>query len=519
MVMVSHVTELQMHSGVSMINLKKIHIILLIFILSLNVSANKAKLKELFDFGINVYNYEFALKELNDEDFIKLIKNNDKIDIQSELIVNFIFYSSKKPDEAVDKLEAEIGLGYLKGENIKNVDFLFSFIKFVKVYFFKDKFLADIIDTMREFKLLEKLYENDPWIYVINALVLYTFSTEKSMESYELPFYDKIERAIYSNFQESKLNYATANFFKNVGLRNPSAHRLATVQYQKAIAMAPDNKVLKIVCLKNLIRLLEVYKISSVEAPVWLEELIYAYTIDIDPNDAFAYNNLAFLYATKMNRAEDALKLAQTAYDMRKEEASILDTLAYAHLVNGNFEEARKFFEKAYSIDSKNSTVLKHISDFYLFLDQRELAVKYLNEYIKIVKNDNGAKNNLAFLLALLDRELDFAKSLIDDVLSDDKNKTPAYMDTLGWILYKQGKYNEALKIFENIEEEEAEILIHQGLVHAKLQNYEKSLNFFRKALNLDSENENVLKNYILLYNMIKYNMKDPFYKEFIWMD
>ena len=117
--------------------------------------------------------------------------------------------------------------------------------------------------------------------------------------SISFPFYEKIEFAIYNSDNKSKLHYSVGNFFKNTGLKNPSAHRIAVIEYQKALDAAPENKALKTIVLKNLITFHDVYSINNSEVPIWLSELIYKYTIDINPIDAFAYNNLAYLYVKK----------------------------------------------------------------------------------------------------------------------------------------------------------------------------------------------------------------------------
>ncbi|MGM0607772.1 MAG: tetratricopeptide repeat protein [Candidatus Muiribacteriota bacterium] len=505
-----------------MLNFNKkvyLYIFILIFVFSINVSA-KTRLKEFFDFGINIFTYSFSLNELDYDDFASLIKNNEKIDVQAELIVNYIFYSEKTPLEALDILEEDIARSYLEGEAFANSDFLFTFTNFLYLYFNDDNKLTYYIDSLREISLIKRVHSNDPWIYIISSMIQYFYSRTSAMEDYEIDYYENIEYVVQSDHQDAKVSFAIGNFFKKTARNNPSAHKLAVIQFQKAVHFASDDTVLKIVALKKFISIMEIYKTSFAEVPVWLEELIYQYTIKVDPNDPYAYNNLAFLYITRTDKTKEGLELAKDAYEMRKGDANILDTLAYAYFANGDFDKARKFFEKAYSVEPDNKKVLKHISDFYLVLDQREIAKKYLKKYIKLEPADFPAMNNLAYLLAILDKELDYALELITEVIENASEPDNVYYDTWGWILYKKGEYDKARGILEKIQSyDDAEILIHKAFLYTKLEEYDKGLEYFRKVIKEMPDNDDFLNNYFVLRNLVENNMLKEFEKEFIWMD
>ena len=503
-----------------MINKRKslILLLLLTFFFSFQTNAaKKAELKEVFDYGINIFDYDFSFREFKFDDVMKILKNNKKLDVQTEVIINWLFYA-KDYEKAFSELEVGLGTAFLKNEPIQNLDYIFAFVKFIKVYNIEEKFLEDIVDVMREFTLLEKLYKGNPWIYLISSDIMFLFSKERLMEKYQLPFYEKVEYAIYNGAEEPKVHYAVANFFKLAGKKNPSAHKLSVIEYQKAINFDPDNVVLKTSVLKNLVSILEIYNMSGINSPVWLQELIYNYTIDINPNDAFAYNNLAYLYIKDLGKVDKALEYAKKAYSIRPEEPPILDTLALCHMGNSEYDKARKYFEKAYSIEPGNKDVLRHMSDFYLVIDQKELSIRYMKEYLKKDPNDIEIMNNLAYLLATEGIELDLAQQLIEKVLQMDKENSAIYMDTLGWIYYKKKRYKDSLKVFNDIKTaEDAEILIHKAYVHAKLSMYKESMIYFRKVIKVSPEDDVALNNWSVLRNLIENDNKIDFMKNFIW--
>jgi len=504
------------------IDLKKILIVIMLLsfvIVAPCINSKKSELKETFDFGINIFDYDFKLSGLNFDDVMKILKNNNHIDVQTEIIINWLFYS-KDYEKALSELEVGVGTAFLKNEPIQNRDFIFAFLKFIKVYNIEEKFLEDYVDVLREFSLLEKLYKNDPWIYIVYSDIMYLFSKEKTMADYQLPFYEKVEYAIYNGVEDSKTHYAVANFFRLAGKKNPSAHKLSVIEYQKSVNLDPKNIVLKTSVLKNLVSILQIYNISGISSPIWLRELIYKYTLDINPSDAFAYNNLAYLYIKELGKAKEALEYAKKAYSIRPEEANILDTLALCYMGLSDYDEARKYFEKAYSLEPSNIDVLRHMSDFYLVIDQTELSIKYMKEYLKKNPNDLEIMNNLAYLLSVRGEDLDLAQKIIGKVLDADKENTGIYLDTLGWIYYKKKRYKDALKVFNDIKDtKDYEILIHKGFVCAKLSMYKEAMIFFRKAIKANPSSDLALNNWSVLRNLTENNSKIDFMKNFKWED
>lgn len=85
--------------------------------------------------------------------------------------------------------------------------------------------------------------------------------------------------------------------------------------------------------------------------------------------------------------------------------------------------------------------------DFYQALGVVDEAV---DSYIKALEHnpDNiNAINNYSYMMAEMDMNLDQCASLMRRVISIEGNN-PTYLDTYGWILYKQGRYSQAKAVF-----------------------------------------------------------------------
>ena len=220
-----------------------------------------------------------------------------------------------------------------------------------------------------------------------------------------------------------------------------------------------------------------------------------------------------------MGKPEEALKFAENAYKIRSGDAEIIDTLAYCYFLNGEIEKARKYYEKAYSVDSKSLNILEHIADFYIFAKQPKLGIRYLEEYLRIRDNNPDILNNLAYLYCLENINLDKAEELVSLAIEKDENKKDIYLDTLGWILYKKKRYTDSSKIFDSIKDNDVEILAHKGIVYAKIGNYNKAMENFRMAMLAEPENKVFTKNFVILFNLIEYNDKIRYMKDFQWIE
>jgi uncharacterized protein HemY len=116
---------------------------------------------------------------------------------------------------------------------------------------------------------------------------------------------------------------------------------------------------------------------------------------------------------------------------------------------------------------------------------------------------DNSTFNNdLGYVLADNNRDLDNAEKMIRKALEEDRklrNKIPdlppelnhdstAYLDSLGWVLFKKKKYQEAKKELleatkDKVDGQHVEILDHLGDVHMALGEKAEAIAVWKHAL------------------------------------
>lgn len=95
----------------------------------------------------------------------------------------------------------------------------------------------------------------------------------------------------------------------------------------------------------------------------------YGKVLQMEPNQATAHNNLAWLYATaddpKYRNPGAALEHAQRAVELTQwKDARFIDTLAEALFANGNFAEAVKVQTKTLQLDPKNQEYQEHMARY-----------------------------------------------------------------------------------------------------------------------------------------------------------
>ena len=130
-----------------------------------------------------------------------------------------------------------------------------------------------------------------------------------------------------------------------------------------------------------------------------------------------------------------------------------------------------------------------YIADAYHGIGNHTKSDEYYEKVLAINPADALVMNNYAYYLSLRSDNLTRAAelSLTSLKLYPDN---PSYMDTYGWILYKQGKYEEAkqwIKKSLDAYPESPEVLEHYGDVLFKLGNVNEAVEYWQKAKNSGS--------------------------------
>lgn len=150
------------------------------------------------------------------------------------------------------------------------------------------------------------------------------------------------------------------------------------------------------------------------------------------------------------------------------------------------------------------------LSGVYVTMNKIDEGTKILRELVKADPENATFKNDLGFIMCDNDQNLEESEKLIRDAIELDlkarkkalaekkideaeaKKSNAAYLDSLGWVLYKQKKYDEALKYLlesagsDDEESNHIEIWDHVGDCYLAMGKKKEALETFQKALKME---------------------------------
>ena len=147
---------------------------------------------------------------------------------------------------------------------------------------------------------------------------------------------------------------------------------------------------------------------------------------------------------------------------MAPTDVNLLGTLGLIYNSMGKLTESDSIYERALQIDSANALV----------------------------------NNNYAYSLSERDLQLERALSMVK-IAVEKEPENSSYLDTIGWVYFKLGYYEEAKKYLEKgltVSGDRAVILDHLGDVLFKLGLKEEAISNWEKAHSIDPNNENLKK-------------------------
>ncbi len=160
------------------------------------------------------------------------------------------------------------------------------------------------------------------------------------------------------------------------------------------------------------------------------------------------------------------------------------------------YDRAHSVLQQAVQKFPKNAQLhfyIGSINEKLGHLDQTEVAMK---KVLEIDENHVQAMNYLAYAYAEQGKSLEEAERMARKAL-DLKPQDGYVMDTLGWVLYKQGKIEEAIRKLEaaqKVEPKESIIAEHLGDAYFKMQLSDKAKKMYQRATEIEKNADNLQK-------------------------
>lgn len=482
-----------------------------------NVLGEKNKalayLQKAVDISPDNYYYNMLLASLNRDldkkqdaiDIYESIQENhpDKIDVFMALAETYNDNGDlKKAIEVLDELEQNVGVR----ESITLNKFrLYSMLDQ------KDKAFDEIEG------IIEKNPDNLSYIILLGDLYMQDNQLEKSLEQYK-----KVE-AIDPN--SPALVQSMVNYYEKRG-----KSELALKEIKQALINPMFEVDIKLQLLTRYIAMLQSNETDTTIANPLFEtlfdqhpnntqlNLLYGSLLLLQENEADAMEQFEiYAQANPTNPAgwEQMLRIAlpdsldkvvsitERAVEYIPNAYQFYFYLGGAKYQQEKYEEALAIFEEGLEAMGEETPPVK--SDFYAqigdlnyHLGNREVAFENYEKALQLNPQNLGVLNNYSYYLSLRDENLDKAERMSGITVKAEPTN-PTFLDTYGWVLFRQGAYTMARIYIENAvkyseDNPSAEVLEHYGDVLYKIGESKKALKQWQKAKELGGDSKALKK-------------------------
>jgi tetratricopeptide (TPR) repeat protein len=203
----------------------------------------------------------------------------------------------------------------------------------------------------------------------------------------------------------------------------------------------------------------------------------------------------ALLYhdAGKIDRAID---IVQNALQHSPDNADYYLYLGSFYEELERYNDALEALRQGLGVDERNTRLHFRLGVVYDKMGRKEDSIQAMKEVVRIKPENAEALNYLGYTYADLGINLDEAEKLIQTALKIKPND--GYItDSLGWLNYKRGRYQDALKYLNRAVElvpDDPVILEHLGDVHQKLGRNEKAMIYYKQSLEKKTKNKKLLE-------------------------
>ncbi len=168
----------------------------------------------------------------------------------------------------------------------------------------------------------------------------------------------------------------------------------------------------------------------------------------------------------------------------------LLMGLSYSRL--DQQEQAIATLEQALALNPNDVNTLSSLALSYDGIHRYQKSDSLYEQALRVDPKSHLVLNNYSYSLAERGLQLDRALKMALEAVAAEANNA-SYLDTLGWIYFKLGRYIEAERyIAQAVATGKASAVVHEHLgdIYFKLGKKDKAREFWQKALEMDSKNQ-----------------------------
>lgn len=250
--------------------------------------------------------------------------------------------------------------------------------------------------------------------------------------------------------------------------------------------------------------------------------------LDVQIDPMFEQTKIAVLeqmiqFKAKLGKIDEALKLTENLINLDEGGWYFVRLKGWVLHEAGKYKDSAETYQEVIKLLGENERLKEDekerwidrtryiLSSVHVDMNEIDKAAEQLQILLKKHPNNPTYNNDLGYIWADHDLKLDESEKLIRKALEEDRKQrkekkvapeddkdNAAYLDSLGWVLYKKKNYAEAkkhlLKAVEDKEGQHIEILDHLADVHMKLGEKKEATDVWKKALKLEPGSKRDLK-------------------------
>ena len=231
----------------------------------------------------------------------------------------------------------------------------------------------------------------------------------------------------------------------------------------------------------------------------------YQQSLVLNPNQLELYLRVA-LYQIRLKRFSDASATLTNAREKYPTKYQVPYVVGLLQSDQKNYTNALASFADAETLAKEDPEEIKPSSAFYFAygsayerVGMDEKAVSMFRKAIELDPNNHNACNYLGYMWADKGVHLQESLELIQKALKLEPDNG-AYLDSLGWVLFQMGRYQEALPPIQRAvemlqkedQQDDATVLDHLAEVLLKLDKREEALDAWRRAAKADPDNKEI---------------------------
>lgn len=243
-----------------------------------------------------------------------------------------------------------------------------------------------------------------------------------------------------------------------------------------ALQQHPNNISLQLLNVEVLI-----FEGKKKQAEALLDEIEH-----ISPENEEVYIQRASL-KSKEGLHQEAVSLLFEALKRTEDLADVHSLLGMEYLIMDDYDNSRKHYEACLKHDPQDYTALYNTMNCYLFMEDTNGAILFLNNYLEVNPYCEVAWHQLGIQFVEL-KSYNKALAAYNFAIYSDDTFVGAYIEK-GKVLEHLGKYEEAIENYTltlRLEDPLSFALLHIGRCYEKLNNTKEALKYYEKTVNED---------------------------------